>query len=162
MTQSDSGETRIEGERLVIERVVEAPRELVWSAWTEPEQFTRWYGPAGMSLDVCEIDFRVGGSHLFGMRMPDGGAYFTSAVNSFRPRLRPSSPSNSRSWPTASRDSRWSKLAGPTRVWPQVQPSAGTRPSTSWPTRSRVLEAPHRGNPTANRRAEHETAVRQS
>ena len=36
MTQSDSGETRIEGERLVIERVVEAPRELVWSAWTEP------------------------------------------------------------------------------------------------------------------------------
>ncbi|HJM88980.1 MAG TPA: SRPBCC domain-containing protein [Dehalococcoidia bacterium] len=82
MTQSDSGETRIEGERLVIERVVEAPRELVWSAWTEPEQFTRWYGPAGMSLDVCEIDFRVGGSHLFGMRMPDGGAYFTTGIYS--------------------------------------------------------------------------------
>lgn len=80
MTASDSTSEDNEQAGLVVERVFDAPRELVWQAWTEPEHFMRWYGPSGMSLHVCEIDFRVGGSHLFGMRMPDGGAYFTAGV----------------------------------------------------------------------------------
>jgi uncharacterized protein YndB with AHSA1/START domain len=77
---SDSTGTGTEEQGPAVQRVFDASPELVWQACTEPEHFKRWYGPAGMSLDVCEIDFRVGGSHLFGMRMPDGGSYFTAGV----------------------------------------------------------------------------------
>jgi uncharacterized protein YndB with AHSA1/START domain len=80
MTASDSARVGTEEQGLVIERIFDAPRELVWRAWTEPEHFKRWYGPKGMSLHACEIDFRVGGRHLFGMRTPDGHDYFTTGV----------------------------------------------------------------------------------
>ena len=80
MTASDSASEGTEQQGPAIERIFDAPRELVWRSWTEPEHFMRWYGPQGMSLDVCEIDFRVGGRHLFGMRMPDGQSYFTAGV----------------------------------------------------------------------------------
>lgn len=64
----------------IVERVLDAPRELVWRAWTEPEHFMRWYGPKGFTMPTCEIDFRVGGRHLFGLRSPDGWAYWTTGV----------------------------------------------------------------------------------
>ena len=53
------------GEReIVITRDFDAPRELVFRAWTEPALVTRWmFGPPGWSFAVCEIDFRVGGSY---------------------------------------------------------------------------------------------------
>jgi len=56
---------------LVIERVFDAPRELVWKAWTEPEQVMRWWGPKGFTAPAAEIDFRVGGKYLFAMRSPE-------------------------------------------------------------------------------------------
>jgi uncharacterized protein YndB with AHSA1/START domain len=65
---------------VVIERVFEAPRELVWRAWTEPEHFMRWYGPAEMTPHVCEIDLQVGGRRLIGMHSPDGQEYHTTGV----------------------------------------------------------------------------------
>jgi len=65
---------------VVIERVFDAPRELVWRAWTEPEHFMRWYGPAGMMTIVCDVDLRVGGRRLIGMRSPDGQEYHTTGV----------------------------------------------------------------------------------
>jgi len=65
---------------VVIERVFDAPRELVWRAWTEPEHFMRWYGPAGMTTHVCQIDLRVGGRRFIGMRSPDGQEYHTTGV----------------------------------------------------------------------------------
>ena len=40
----------------------------------------RWYGPAGFTMPACEIDFRVGGRHLWGLRSPDGWAYWTTGV----------------------------------------------------------------------------------
>src|SRR5258705_10890831 len=58
-----------------IERVFDAPRELVWRAWTEPEMFMRWYGPTHMTTYRCEIDLRVGGSRVIGMRSADGQEY---------------------------------------------------------------------------------------
>ena len=82
MTASDSdraGTEADEGE-IVIERVFDAPRELVWQAWTEPEHFKRWYGPEGFTLPTCEIDFRVGGRHLWGMRSPDGQEMWSTGV----------------------------------------------------------------------------------
>ena len=67
-------------EGLVIERVFDAPRELVWRAWTEPEHFMRWYGPAGMTTHVCQFDLRVGGRRLIGMLSPHGHEYHTTGV----------------------------------------------------------------------------------
>ena len=63
-----------------IERVFDAPRDLVWRAWTEPEQFMRWYGPTGMTTYRCDFDLRVGGRRDIGMRSPDGQEYGTTGV----------------------------------------------------------------------------------
>jgi uncharacterized protein YndB with AHSA1/START domain len=56
---------------LVIERIFDAPRELVWKAWTDPQQAMRWWGPKGFTSPACEIDFRVGGKSLFAMQSPE-------------------------------------------------------------------------------------------
>jgi uncharacterized protein YndB with AHSA1/START domain len=80
MTASDSSQVTTDDEGVVIERVFDAPRELVWQAWTDPEHFKRWYGPTGFTLPTCEIDLREGGSHLWGMRSPDGFEMFTTGV----------------------------------------------------------------------------------
>jgi uncharacterized protein YndB with AHSA1/START domain len=63
--------TTIEKGVLVIERVFDAPRELVWKAWTDPEMAMRWWGPKGFTAPSCEIDFRVGGKTLFAMQSPE-------------------------------------------------------------------------------------------
>jgi uncharacterized protein YndB with AHSA1/START domain len=67
-------------EALVIERVFDAPRDLVWKAWSEPELFMRWYGPKGFTTPVCKIDFRVGGAWLNCMRSPDGQEFWSTGV----------------------------------------------------------------------------------
>ena len=75
-----SEDTTTAGNDIVIERVFKAPRDLVWRMWTEPEHFMRWYGPTGASAAGCEIDFRVGGRHLFGLQTPDGRTYWTTGT----------------------------------------------------------------------------------
>jgi len=61
-----------EKERMVITRVFDAPRALVWEAWTNPKYVMQWWGPKGFTAPVCKIDFRVGGKFLYCMRTPDG------------------------------------------------------------------------------------------
>ena len=61
-----------EPERMVVTRVFDAPRELVWKAWTEPKYVMQWWGPKGFTCPACEIDFRVGGKSLLCMKTPDG------------------------------------------------------------------------------------------
>ena len=61
-----------EVERMVVTRVFDAPRELVWKAWTEPKYVMQWWGPKGFTCPACEIDFRVGGKSLLCMKTPDG------------------------------------------------------------------------------------------
>jgi uncharacterized protein YndB with AHSA1/START domain len=61
-----------EKERMIVTRVFDAPRELVWKAWTDPKYVMQWWGPKGFTAPVCKIDFRVGGKYLFCMRTPDG------------------------------------------------------------------------------------------
>ncbi len=71
---------------LEITRVFEAPRELVWRAWTEAELFQRWYGPKGFTIPHCTIDLRVGGTHLFCMRSPGGqDMWFTGTYREIQP-----------------------------------------------------------------------------
>ena len=48
--------TQAEDNVLVVERVFDAPRELVWEAWTKPEHVSKWWGHAGVPLHACEID----------------------------------------------------------------------------------------------------------
>lgn len=57
-------------------RTFDAPRRLVWRAWTEPELCKRWFGPERYPLIVCEIDLRVGGEYRYVWRLK-GGAEMT-------------------------------------------------------------------------------------
>ena len=57
---------------IVMTRVFDAPRSMVFDAFTKPELLKRWFGPRGWSLVVCEVDYRVGGSFRFVLRGPDG------------------------------------------------------------------------------------------
>lgn len=62
---------------LVITREFDAPRELVFRCWTEPEHFAQWYGPQGFTIPHCTMDVRVGGTKHFCMRGPKmGDAWF--------------------------------------------------------------------------------------
>ncbi|WP_263416372.1 SRPBCC domain-containing protein [Terriglobus albidus] len=65
-----------ETERLVVTRVFDAPRELVWKAWTNPEYVMKWWGPKGFTCPVCKMDFRVGGKFLYCMKSPDGQEFW--------------------------------------------------------------------------------------
>jgi uncharacterized protein YndB with AHSA1/START domain len=56
----------------VLSRVFDAPRELVFRAWTEKEHLPRWFGPKGFTCTTHEIDIREGGRWRFDMRGPDG------------------------------------------------------------------------------------------
>ena len=53
-------------------RVFDAPRRLVFEAWTRPEHVRHWYGRNAFTLSVCEIDLRVDGAYRYTMRAPDG------------------------------------------------------------------------------------------
>ncbi len=57
---------------IALTRVFNAPRRLVFEAWTKPEHVWRWYGCHIITLTVCEIDLRVGGNYCYVMRAPDG------------------------------------------------------------------------------------------
>ena len=57
---------------LVISRTFDAPRNIVFEAWSRAEHLVRWFGPSAFSLPSCVIDFRVGGSYRFCMRSPEG------------------------------------------------------------------------------------------
>src|SRR5258705_1024303 len=57
---------------IIMTRVFDAPRRLVFDAFSKPELLKRWFGPRGWSLVVCEVDFKVGGGFRFGLRVPDG------------------------------------------------------------------------------------------
>jgi uncharacterized protein YndB with AHSA1/START domain len=54
---------------LVIERTFDAPVDLVWQMWTDPEHFKAWYGPEGAAIPVAKMDVRVAGTRLVCMEM---------------------------------------------------------------------------------------------
>jgi uncharacterized protein YndB with AHSA1/START domain len=57
----------------VVSRSFDASRELLWKALTEPERMAQWWGPKGFPVAAAKMDFRVGGSYLYGTKTPDGG-----------------------------------------------------------------------------------------
>ena len=65
---------------LKIERVFDAPRELVWKAWSDPEHLTKWWGPQHFTAPIIKVDFRVGGKYLFCMRSPEGQDFWSTGM----------------------------------------------------------------------------------
>ena len=59
---------------VTLERILDAPIDLVWQMWTEAEHFAAWYGPAGATVPVIEMDVTIGGTRHFCLEMqtPDG------------------------------------------------------------------------------------------
>jgi uncharacterized protein YndB with AHSA1/START domain len=60
---------------IVIERIVDAPPDLVFQCWTDPKHMARWWAPHGFTNPVCELDVRIGGTWRIVMRGPDGTDY---------------------------------------------------------------------------------------
>jgi uncharacterized protein YndB with AHSA1/START domain len=56
----------------VISRVLDAPRDLVWQCFTQPERMKQWWGPKGAKILKSQMNLRVGGTYLYGMQTPDG------------------------------------------------------------------------------------------
>jgi len=69
-TRNDS--TNTADREIVITRTFDAPRELVWEAWTEPGYLMRWWAPKGCTTPFCKVDLRPGGKFHYCMRMPEG------------------------------------------------------------------------------------------
>ncbi len=72
---------------VVISRVFDAPRDLVWRAWTDPNHLAQWFGPRGFTSSVPELDLCVGGALRIVMHGPDGNDYPMKGV--FREVVKP-------------------------------------------------------------------------
>lgn len=71
------------------DRVFDAPREIVFAAWTDPKQLAEWWGPEGFTNPVCEFEPRVGGKIFIDMTGPDGTSYpMTGTVDEIVPSVR--------------------------------------------------------------------------
>ncbi len=60
---------------LIIERIFDAPRELVFKAWIDPEHVAQWWKPTCFTIPLCEMDVRPGGAILLHMAAPDGTVF---------------------------------------------------------------------------------------
>ncbi|SPH18590.1 hypothetical protein DEA8626_02130 [Defluviimonas aquaemixtae] len=60
---------------MVLERMIGAPVQAIWAAWTDPETLPQWWGPDGFSCRTKRIDLREGGEWVFDMIGPDGTVY---------------------------------------------------------------------------------------
>ena len=80
MTTSSSTDTGTTGREIVISRLFNAPRELVWKAWTDPEHVVKWWGPRGFTTTIETMEFRVGGAWKHVMRGPDGTNYPNKSI----------------------------------------------------------------------------------
>ncbi|HKV54276.1 MAG TPA: SRPBCC domain-containing protein [Candidatus Binataceae bacterium] len=80
MAGSSSAAVKSADLELVITRIFDAPRNLVWKAWAEPDRMVRWMGPRGFTGDIVKMDGRPGGSYRFHMRSPDGADHWAQGV----------------------------------------------------------------------------------
>jgi uncharacterized protein YndB with AHSA1/START domain len=85
--KSNETEVQTTGREIVISRVFDAPRELVWEAMTDPEKVVNWWGPHGFSTKIEEMDVRPGGVWKHVMLGPDGTRYPNKSV--FKEVVRP-------------------------------------------------------------------------
>jgi uncharacterized protein YndB with AHSA1/START domain len=84
---------------LVISRIFDAPRELVFRAWTDPEHLVRWMGPRGFTSSIEHSELRPGGAYRIYMRGPEGDDHWTQGV--FREIVEPERLVMAGSWADA-------------------------------------------------------------
>lgn len=65
----------VAGRTMVLQRVIQAPRTIVWNTWMNPETLPQWWGPDGFSCRTTRIDLRTGGEWVFDMIAPDGTVF---------------------------------------------------------------------------------------
>ncbi|PYQ47693.1 MAG: hypothetical protein DMF59_18190, partial [Acidobacteria bacterium] len=70
------GEELSKGFEFVLSRTFDAPRDLMWKAWTEEDRLAQWFGPKGVKTFHSKNDLRVGGIYHYGLRNPDGAEYY--------------------------------------------------------------------------------------
>ena len=76
MPARNSAAAELADDELLITRVFDAPRSLVFKAWTSSDHQVHWLGPKDFTVQYCHIDFRVGGSYRACIRSPDGTDYW--------------------------------------------------------------------------------------
>src|SRR5512142_1486791 len=75
---TDQANSNVKKKDVLVTRVLDAPVELVWEAWTRPEHVMRWWGPSYFTSPSCKMDFREGGTTLACMRSPDGQDFYNT------------------------------------------------------------------------------------
>ena len=73
--QSKVATERTRDDEIVITRIFDAPRSLVYKAWTDPKHLREWWGPHGFTNPRVDVDLRPGGAWHIDMRSPDGTVY---------------------------------------------------------------------------------------
>jgi uncharacterized protein YndB with AHSA1/START domain len=83
-------DSTISKDECVVERIFDAPVNLIWQMWTDPEHFKNWYGPQGFTVPVADMDMRVGGKRLICMASSDGNMkmWFTGEYREIAPNER--------------------------------------------------------------------------
>lgn len=119
-----------------LERIFDAPRELVWRGWTERELFARWYGPRAETV-VHRADLEPGGLWLVEMRMGDNASFQ-------RFECAEVTPPDRLVWRQSVSDPDWNVIANPMLPdWPRVVLSTVTLDGDGARTRMRFTWAPH-------------------
>jgi uncharacterized protein YndB with AHSA1/START domain len=80
MAARNSAATQTEERVLVVTRVFDAPRELVFKMWTDPQHLIHWYGPRGFTLPSCTLDLRPDGAWRSCMLSPEGREYWVHGI----------------------------------------------------------------------------------
>lgn len=75
-----SNSNELDKRTLSLKRNIDAPIEIVWEAWTQPDHIAHWWGPKGMKTKVIEHDFTEGGAWKFTMEMPNGAEFISEGV----------------------------------------------------------------------------------
>jgi uncharacterized protein YndB with AHSA1/START domain len=71
-TKAKPGATKAEGKEFTITRVVDAPLDRVWKAWTDAKQLKKWWGPKDFAILSTKLDLRPGGVFHYHLRSPEG------------------------------------------------------------------------------------------
>ncbi len=120
----------------VLERVFDAPRELVWKTWTDPQLLPRWYGPKVDTI-IHRLDLKPGGLWLVEMRWGENSNYQRVEYTEVTPPER-------LVWLHSNADAEWNVAANPMMAdWPRVLLTTVTFEQEAQKTRMRLTWVPH-------------------